>query len=143
MTRKTYRVYQHSNPFLCPIAHMVAVGLHHNAFAASTVRSPKDILRAQVPKRKSSRIFRWKQSKLKEPIFREPDRSRDQVTSPDKTPVPLRASTAARYMKRLGLNAGMEHPLTHTCIRRGTGNAVDGMYFPAPFYGFYIDVLTQ
>ncbi|KAF2174706.1 hypothetical protein K469DRAFT_685751 [Zopfia rhizophila CBS 207.26] len=122
---KTYRVYQNNNPFLCAIAHMIAVGFHNDAFAASNVRDPESILRAQIPKRKFCRVFRWKESKLKEPIFREPKRSKGQISPSAKTAVPLRAHTAARYMKRLGRDVGMEQPLTHSCIRRGTGNAVD------------------
>ncbi|KAF2194980.1 hypothetical protein K469DRAFT_698544 [Zopfia rhizophila CBS 207.26] len=122
---KTYKVYQHSNPFLCPIAYMIAVGLHNNAFAASKVRDPEKILRARIPTRKFCRIFRWKESKLKEPIFREPERSKGQVLSSAKTAVPLRAHTAGRYMKRLGRDVGMEQPLSQSCIRRATGNAVD------------------
>ncbi|KAF2729867.1 hypothetical protein EJ04DRAFT_527418 [Polyplosphaeria fusca] len=119
-------MYQNSNPFLCPIAHMIAVGLHHDAFAASTIRDPEAILRARIPKRKTCRIFRWKESKLKEPIFREPQRAKGQASLASPV-MPLRAHTVARYLKRLGRDVGMEQPLSHTCIRRGTGNAVDKM----------------
>lgn len=125
-------MYQNSNPLLCPIAHMVSVGLHHDAFAASTIRDPEAILRARIPKRKTCRIFRWKESKLKEPIFREPDRSKGQISWSVKPAVPLRARTAARYMKRLGRDVGIEQPLSHSCIRRGTGNAVDGIFSKSP-----------
>ncbi|KAF2174473.1 hypothetical protein K469DRAFT_648257, partial [Zopfia rhizophila CBS 207.26] len=48
-----------------------------------------------------------------------------QVLSSAKTAVPLRAHTAGRYMKRLGRDVGMEQPLSQSCIRRATGNAVD------------------
>ncbi|KAF1980468.1 hypothetical protein BU23DRAFT_444207 [Bimuria novae-zelandiae CBS 107.79] len=68
---KTFTMWQNKNPFLCPIAHMVAVGLHHDAFAATSIRDPEAILRARIPTRKTCIIFRWKKSKLKEPIFRE------------------------------------------------------------------------
>ncbi|KAF2032868.1 hypothetical protein EK21DRAFT_86875 [Setomelanomma holmii] len=91
---KTYRMYQHSNPFLCAIAHMITVGLHSDAFAASNICDPEDILRVRVPKWKKCRIFRWKSDKLKEPIFREPRRTKDPA-SLAKPAVPLRARTAA------------------------------------------------
>ncbi|KAF2191690.1 hypothetical protein K469DRAFT_718709 [Zopfia rhizophila CBS 207.26] len=71
LVMKTYKVYQHSNPFLYPIVYIIAVGLHNNAFAASK-----------------------KESKLKEPIFQEPE------------PVLLRAYTAGRYIKRLEQDVG-------------------------------------
>jgi len=109
---------------------MVAVGLCNNAFAASTIRDPEKILRARVPARKLCRIFRWKESKLNEPIFREPECRRGQTSTSEKSPVPLRAETSRRYMKRLGRDVGLEQPLSQSCIRRATGNAVDGTLFP-------------
>jgi len=117
---------------------MVAVGLHNNAFAASNIRDPEQILRARIPPRKLSRIFRWKESKLKEPIFREPEPLRGHILTPEKKPLPLRARTAGRYMKRLGRDVGLEDPLSQSCIRRATGNAVDGMLFLFPFDFTYI-----
>ena len=38
---------------------------------------------------------------------------------------PLRSDASGRYLKRLGVALGYEQPLTHYCVRRGTGNAVD------------------
>lgn len=114
-------MYQNKNPLLCPIARIVAIGLHHNAFAASSIRSPEAILRARIPSRKNCRIFKWKESMLRQPLFREPARN-NRATN---TVEPLRAQTAARYLKRLGRDAGLEQPLTQSCIRRGAGNAVD------------------
>lgn len=122
--RKTFRIYQHENPLLCPILEMISMGFARNAWAASTVREPEDILLARIPKRKNCRIFRWKEDQWEEPVFREPERSKSR-NSPSRTSKPLRAATAARYMKRLGLDAGIEATLTHTCIRRGVGNAVN------------------
>lgn len=117
---------------------MIAVGLLNNAFAASKIQDPEKILRAQVPRRKVCRIFRWKESKLKEPIFREPERSKDQDL-PAKKAVPLRASTSGRYMKRLGRDVGMEQSLSQSCIRRATGNAVDGTFSQSlVLYGFWL-----
>jgi hypothetical protein len=109
---------------------MIAVGLHHNAFAASSIRGPEAILRARIPTRKKCVIFRWKKAKLKEPVFREPARGRDQTLSVSSA-IPLRAQTAARYLKRLGRDVGMEDSLTQSCIRRGAGNAVDSTWFQA------------
>ncbi|KAK7177930.1 FluG domain-containing protein [Paraphaeosphaeria sporulosa] len=119
--RKTFKMYHNKNPLLCPVARMIAVGLHRNAFAASSIRSAEAILRS---KRKTCIIFRRKEAILKEPMFREPARNKGQVTSVG--PVePLRPQTAARYLKRLGRDVGLEQSLTQSCIRRGTGNAVD------------------
>jgi len=90
---------------------MVAVGLYNNAFAALNIQDPKHILRARVPARKLGRIFRWKESKLKEPIFREPERLRGQPLTFKRKPLPWRAQTAGRYMKRPGRDVGLEDSL--------------------------------
>ncbi|KAL5407310.1 hypothetical protein PMIN04_011770 [Paraphaeosphaeria minitans] len=121
---KTFKMYQNKNPLLCPITRMIAVGLHRNAFAASSIRSAEAILRARIPRRKTCRIFRWKETMLKEPVFREPTRNKDRAMSKGLAE-PLRPQTAARYLKRLGRDVGLEQSLTQSCIRRGTGNAVD------------------
>lgn len=117
-------MYQNKNPLLCPIARMVAIGLHRNAFAASSIRSVEAILRARIPKRKACITFRWNEAILKEPVFREPTRNKDRATLVGPAE-PLRPRTAARYLKRLGRDVGLEQSLTQSCIRRGTGNAVD------------------
>ncbi|KAL5401075.1 hypothetical protein PMIN03_011829 [Paraphaeosphaeria minitans] len=121
---KTFRIHQHKDPLLCPILEMISIGLARNAFAATTVREPEHILLARIPKRKDCLIFRWKEDLWEEPVFREPESSKCGISSP-RPSKPLRAATAARYMKRLGLDAGIEATLTHTCIRRGVGNAVN------------------
>ncbi|XTI85690.1 hypothetical protein V2W45_272528 [Cenococcum geophilum] len=90
---------------------MVAVGLYNNAFAALNIQDPKHILRARVPARKLSRIFRWKESKLKEPIFREPERLKGQPLTSKRNFLPWRAQTAGRYMKQLGRDVGLEDSL--------------------------------
>ncbi|KAL5408048.1 hypothetical protein PMIN04_011537 [Paraphaeosphaeria minitans] len=121
---KTFRIYQHEDPLLCPILEMISMGLARNAFAAKSVREPEDILLARIPERKNCLIFRWKEELWEEPVFREPESSKRGISS-SRLSKPLRAATAARYMSRLGLDAGIEATLTHTCIRRGVGNAVN------------------
>jgi hypothetical protein len=66
----------------------------------------------------------WKPSMLKVPIFRQAVRTADGFkTSAHKA---LRYSTFAYYFDRLGWGAGFPEKLTSYCMRRGTGNAVDG-----------------
>jgi hypothetical protein len=103
---------------------MITMGLLRNAFAASNVRGPEDILLAKIPEYKDCVIFRWKKEQWEEPIFREPKGSKYAKSRSGRSK-PLRAATAARYMKRLGQDVGVEMSLTHTCIRRGVGNAVN------------------
>jgi hypothetical protein len=103
---------------------MLALALHDEAFEASTMQKVDQIFQAEVPPHKNSRTLHWKEDMLDVPVFRQPIRSEDgtRKTSPIE---PLRSSTSYDYFKRLGLLTGFEHSLTHYCIRRGTGNAVD------------------
>lgn len=67
------------------------------------------------------------------PIFRQPARSAGFCGTSDTEP--LRSGTWRRYLKRLGLNAGLEHPFTQYSIRRGLLNTVNGefaFFKPAP-----------
>ena len=105
---------------------MIALGLYHDAFEVSGLVDPQQILCAQAPERKRCRIFRWKESKLDEPIFREPERSSGPSCASVAVPTPLRGPTARRWLSRLGREAGLEDPLSQSCIRRATGNSVDG-----------------
>ncbi|KAI9681019.1 MAG: hypothetical protein M1822_007093 [Bathelium mastoideum] len=116
-------MFQHPNPLLCPIAHVIAIGLHNKAFCDPILEDPGKIWRAKIPTRKLSRIFRWRDDKLTEPIFREPQR----YGLPSETPVPMRGLTARRYLNRLGCAAGFEDTVSQKCLRRGTGNAVDAV----------------
>ena len=66
----------------------------------------------------------WKEKMLDKPLFRATEKTvNGRRTSAKK---PLRTYAASHAMKRLGLSAGFRHNLTQYCLRRGTGNAVDG-----------------
>jgi hypothetical protein len=69
-------------------------------------------------------LVNWKPEMLKVPIFQQAVRTADGLqTSKRKA---LRFSTYAYYLNRLGWEAGFPEKLTCYCMRRGTGNAVDG-----------------
>ena len=46
-----------------------------------------------------------------------------------KSPIPLRAETSRRYIKRLGRDVGLEQPLLQLYIQRATGNTIDSTLF--------------
>jgi Protein of unknown function (DUF3435) len=59
-------------------------------------------------------------------VFRRSIPTKDGVrTSPEKA---LTYDTYHDYLKRLGRSAGFMEILTTYCIRRGTGNAIDGAF---------------
>jgi hypothetical protein len=69
----------------------------------------------------------WKPEWFKTPIFR---RSVCSVNGWVKSKTePMTYSTYTFYIDRLGKDTGFEDKLTSYCFRRGTANAIDGMYF--------------
>jgi hypothetical protein len=108
---------------------MLALALDDEAFEASTMQNIDQIFQAEVPSCKNSRTLHWKESMLDVPVFRQPirDASGTRTSLKEPRPVPLHSSTTKRYLKRLGILTGFEQSLTHYCVRRGTGNAVDGI----------------
>jgi hypothetical protein len=68
----------------------------------------------------------WKPEWLKRPVFRKSVRT---MTGPVKSKTePMTYSTYCSYIDRLGKDTGFEDKLTTYCFRRGTANAIDGMY---------------
>jgi hypothetical protein len=68
----------------------------------------------------------WKPEWLKRPVFRKSVRP---MTGPVKSQTePMTYSTYCSYIDRLGKDTGFEDKLTTYCFRRGTANAIDGMY---------------
>jgi len=102
---------------------MIVMALLDNAFR-SEVRSIEDIYRTRVQAPRHSLEFKWKQDKLKTPIFRQAERTPTGIeTSETKA---LRYHTHLYYLQRLGLATGFLQILTSYCIRRGSGEAVEG-----------------
>jgi hypothetical protein len=106
------------------------MAMHDDIFVAD-IKDIEQIYRAKIPYHKRGMQLKIKRDKLDLPIFREPERSeKGYRTSDDK---PLKSRTWGRYVKRLGLKAGLEENLTQKVMRRGTINAINSMGSPAPF----------
>ena len=110
---------------------MLALALDDEAFEASSMQKVDQIFQAEVTSCKNSRTLHWKEDMLDIPVFRQPMRCVDGTRKTSPTD-PLRSSTTNDYLKRLGLLTGFEQSLTHYCVRRGTGNAVDGIILIFP-----------
>jgi hypothetical protein len=70
----------------------------------------------------------WKPEWLKRPVFRRSIRSVDGSSWVKSKFEPMTYPTFAFYINRLGYDACLEDKLTSYCFRRGTANAVNGMY---------------
>jgi hypothetical protein len=103
---------------------MIVIAVLDNAFE-SKVKSVEDIYHTRVRTPRRSLEFKWRQDKLKTPIFRQAERTATGIgTSCTKA---LRYHTYLYYLQRLGLAAGFMQILTAYAIRRGAGEAVEGM----------------
>ncbi|KAG4430257.1 hypothetical protein IFR05_014253 [Cadophora sp. M221] len=101
------------DPMFCPITHLVALALADNAFEAPSLSTPRRVFEHKVWGPVLCTPLRWKQDKLKTPIFR-----RDEERA-------LPYSQFQNCLNRLGLAAGFQEKLTSYCFRRGTANVVD------------------
>ena len=106
----------------CVLDHLLSLAADDKAFEVDSIATNiANIFKCEIPNHKNSISLKWRDDILNKPIFRQPIRSfRTSDTEP------LRSGTWLRYLKRLGLNAGLEHPFTQYVIRRGLLNAVNG-----------------
>jgi len=106
---------------------MIALAIVDNAFEAK-IKSAEDIFRLRVREPRRSLQLKFKKEMLGIPIFRQAESTIDGVrTSPTKA---LRYHTFLYYLQRLGRATGFPQLLKPYDLRRGTGNALDGMYLP-------------
>ncbi|ORY68698.1 FluG domain-containing protein [Pseudomassariella vexata] len=104
----------------CPLLLMISLAILDDAFEADCLIDARSVLGVQVPRGMKCLPLRWKESKLKIPVFRHIHRgtvSRDVAMSYDK----LRHD-----MGNQSLNAGFEKRWTLRFARRGAANAANG-----------------
>ena len=110
---------------MCPITQFLALAFADNAFEAESIKSPDQIFGLDIEEPIECIQLKWKRSRLQTPIFRQAVKTVDGwSTSSSKA---LNYSTFQYYIGRLGCATGFEEDLSLYCVRRGTGNAVDGM----------------
>jgi hypothetical protein len=130
LCRKTFVFTGENDPMFCILTHLLALAIHDQAFEVEAFRtSPAKIFHCEIPLHKKCLALKWRAEILDNPIFRQPTKSTGvksaSVWSTPQT-APLKSSTWLRYLKRLGLNAGLEHPFTQYSIRRGALDAING-----------------
>lgn len=103
---------------------LLALALLDSAFKAE-IRSVEDFYRVKVRAPRHSLDFYWKEDIKDTPIFRQAVVASDGTirTSPTEA---LRYHTYLYYLQRLGLTTGFMQILNPYCIRRGSGEAVEG-----------------
>lgn len=121
---KTIVIEHEPNPIFDLLGHLLALAIHDDIFAPH-FRDFENIYRATIPAHKKGMQLKIKKDKLDLSIFRQPERSvKGYRTSPT---TPLKAGTWSRDLRKLGISAGLEHPLTHYVFRRGLISNINSM----------------
>lgn len=103
---------------------IIAIAILDNAFEPK-ILSVDDIFRTRVRAPRNSLELKWKPEKLKVPILRIAEAFPTSAATSDTKA--LRYHTYLYYLQRLGLLAGFIQILGAYVVRRGPGEAVDGM----------------
>lgn len=112
----------------CAVTSVIALALHDEAFDGSSLVTATSILRdAKISGQMQSIPLRWKQSRLKCPVFRQIQRG---VLSDDKA---MPYSKLNYDMGRQSLDAGFEKAWTPRFARRGAANAADGEFLVSSY----------
>lgn len=89
-------------------------------------RDLDDIYWHEIPLHKVGMELKVKRKRLDLAIFREPERTDNGYGTSETTP--LKAATWARYLKDLGIVAGLERNLTQYFFRRTLINTLNSMF---------------
>ena len=111
-------------PILCPITHILARAIRDDAIEVGGYTQAAPFFSTHIGKRAMK--VQWKQSILKTPVFRRPIRAEDGGWVKSDTE-PMRYSTYAFYLDRIGSDLGSEEKWTSYCMRRGNANAIIGV----------------
>ncbi|KAM7215024.1 putative FluG domain containing protein [Rhypophila decipiens] len=139
---KTFILYEVDDLIFDATVLMVALAILHQAFKAE-VSSVEDIYKIRVMPPRHSLEFDWKEDFLNIPVFRQPEsNSGNGGTSPTQ---PIRYHTYLGYLQRLGVLSGFMQILTCYMIRRGLGEAVEGLnpHFPIGTQGQLQQVMSH
>ncbi|EXU94557.1 DUF3435 domain protein [Metarhizium robertsii] len=106
-------------PILCPISHILARAIRDDAIGVEGFNKPSRLFSSHT-RRSATRVY-WKSSMLKTPVFRRSIRTASGWAK-SKTE-PMKYSTYAFYLDRIGTDLGSEEKWTSYCFRHGHANA--------------------
>ena len=109
---------------LCPMFHILVLAFFDNAFDAPSIQSPSDVFKLRVKRDLRCQAIPWKPELLRRPVFVAPNKA---TNLPEKA---LPYAQYHRWLTRLGAETGFVQVLTTYCLRRATGNAVNGKRAP-------------
>jgi hypothetical protein len=122
----TFLFRENPLPILCPISHILTRAIRDDAIFVDGYTSAEPFFATNLGgQRMRAMKVHWKPEWLTRPVFR---RSVRTVTWVKSQTEPMTYATYCSYIDRLGKDTGFEDKLTTYCFRRGTENAIDGMY---------------
>jgi Protein of unknown function (DUF3435) len=105
------------------ISHIVCLACDDGAYAFINM-TPRTALTLGARPGLNCQAILWKEDIVDVPVFHAPVRTGDGMrTSPDET---LSYGRYHEWVKRLGEETGFVQVLTTYCLRRATGNAING-----------------
>ena len=130
MRSKTYTFTLDNNPFFCVPSHFIALAQNDDAFAQLPNGSllPTERLFAMgVRPGLNSEPIPFRPELKNVPLFRTSIQTRHGIeTSPDTA---LAYAKYNEWLKRLGAETGFTQVLTAYCLRRASGNAINGKQY--------------
>ncbi|KAF2181317.1 hypothetical protein K469DRAFT_729448 [Zopfia rhizophila CBS 207.26] len=112
---------EHPLAILCPISYILARAIRDDAIQVDGYSRAEPFFSTQLGK--GAVKVHWKSSKLKTPIFRTSIRAASGRWEKSGTK-PMKYSTYAFYLDRIGTDLGSEEKWTSYCMRRGNVNAI-------------------
>ncbi|KAG8415724.1 hypothetical protein J3459_011848 [Metarhizium acridum] len=110
-------------PILCPVTHFLAQAIRDDAIEVDGFMHAAPFFSTQI--RRSATKVHWKPSKLKIPVFRKSVRTAGGWIK--SATEPMKYSTYAFYLNRIGSELGSKGKWTLYCFRRGHANALLGV----------------
>ena len=115
------------NPLFCIICHIISLACDDNAYDVPVTgpqMTPRSVLELVVRKGLGCQRVPWRRTMMDIPIFHSPSRFVEASgCTPDEA---LPYGKYHEWVRRLGNETGFPQVLTTYCLRRATGNAING-----------------
>ncbi|KAK3669707.1 hypothetical protein LTR78_010390 [Recurvomyces mirabilis] len=116
--QKTFTWFDQPDVLTCPVAHLVSLALHDEAFRLPALHGAQSIFDVTLPAGQKKITLHWRDDVLDKPILRTSDGWSTETELP--------SSVASKRLRSLGEKMGYREPVTWYWLPRLVLNAVDG-----------------
>jgi hypothetical protein len=120
--RKTFIIIHHPEPLFDLLGHFLSMAIHDKIFAAD-FQKLENIYWHEIPPHKPSMELKIGKEYLDLPVFRQPEQTSKGYRTSETSP--LKSSTWANNLSKLGLVAGLKDNLTQYAFRRSLINIIN------------------